>query len=244
MRKREVKYAFVKTIPILFSYIFLGMAFGIVMYQAGFSFGWAVLTSIIVYSGAFQFVLVPFLAAGTSLITVALTAVAMNSRHIFYGLSFVEEFRSMGKRFPYMVFSLTDESFALNCSTEFPEDMDRKNIRFCMSLFCHIYWVCGTLFGSVMGQVIPFDFEGIDFCMTALFVTIFIDQWRTASSHVPAVIGLGTSVLFLILLGADNFILPALVLATAILIFYGKQTINKEEVLQDTADRNERNGHE
>lgn len=222
MKKKELRFAFVKTIPILFSYIFLGMAFGIMMYQAGIPFYWAMLTSLLVYSGAFQFVLVPFFVAGTNLLTVALTALAVNSRHIFYGLPFVEEFKSMGKRFPYMIFSLTDESFALHCSAEFPEKMDKKTIRFYISLFCHGYWVCGTIFGAFLGQVIPFDFEGIDFCMTALFVTIFIDQWRKATSHVPAVIGLCTSVVMLILLGADSFILPSLLLSTGILMFYGE----------------------
>lgn len=230
MKKQEFQFAFTKTIPILFSYLFLGMAFGIIMYQAGFPFYWAVLISVIVYSGAFQFVLVPFLSAGTSLVTIAVTALAVNSRHLFYGLPFIEEFHSMGKRCPYMVFSLTDESFALNCATEFPENMNRKNIRFYMSMLCHCYWVCGTLFGAVLGQIIPFDFEGIDFCMTALFVTIFIDQWRKALSHVPAIIGLITSIVFLSILGANNFILPALLLSTAILVFYGELTGQKQKI--------------
>lgn len=206
----------------MFSYIFLGMAFGILMNQAGFAFYWSGLISLIVYTGAFQFVMVPFLSAGTGLVTVALTALAMNSRHIFYGVSFVEDFRKMGKRFPYMVFSLTDETFALNSTTEFPVHMNKRNLMFYIAVLCQLYWVLGSVLGGIMGQVIPFDFEGVDFCMTALFVTIFIDQWRKAETHIPALAGLIFSIIFLLLLGADNFILPSLLLSTVVLIFYGQ----------------------
>jgi 4-azaleucine resistance transporter AzlC len=228
-QRQAFTFAFVQTLPILFSYLFLSLAFGIMMQEAGFSIVWAWLISLTVYTGAFQFVLVSFLSAGTNLVTVALTALAMNSRHIFYGVTFLEEFKKMGRRYPYMIFSLTDETYALNCSITIPEELDREQVLFYIAHLSRIYWMTGTIAGALIGKWIPFDFQGIDFCMTALFVTIFIDQWKSASSHVPALTGLISSVLFLILLGADSFLLPALAVTTAILILTGKKEVAADE---------------
>ena len=228
----------VKTSPVLFSYLFLSIAFGILMQEAGASALWAVLASLLVYTGAFQFVLVSFISGGASLLTVALTALAINSRHIFYGVSFVETFREMKKRYPYMIFSLTDETYALSCSLETPEGMDRKNLLFLIAVSCHGYWVFGTFLGALIGQYIPFDFTGIDFCMTAMFVTIFLDQWKQAKSHIPAVAGLASSILFLILLGKSRFILPALCLATAIMLAFRTKVEAKEnENVEESAGK-------
>ncbi len=229
IQKAEVRYAMLKTSPVLFSYLFLSIAFGILMQETGVSALWAVLASLLVYTGAFQFVLVSFISSGASSLTVALTALAINSRHIFYGVSFVETFREMKKRYPYMIFSLTDETYALSCSLETPEGMDRKNLLFLIAISCHGYWVFGTFLGALIGQYIPFDFTGVDFCMTAMFVTIFLDQWKQAKSHIPAVAGLFSSILFLILLGKSRFILPALCLATAIMLAFRTKVEAKEK---------------
>lgn len=216
--REEFRFSFIRTLPILFSYLFLSIAFGIMMQETGLPAYWAWLASLIVYTGAFQFVLVSFFSAGASLLTVALTALAMNSRHIFYGITFLNDFKRMGKRYPYMIFSLTDETYALNCSTAFPKHLNKQNIMFYMAFLCWIYWFIGTVAGTLIGTLLPFDFTGIDFCMTALFVTIFIDQWKKAKAHLPAVAGICCAVVFLLLLGADRFILPALIAATGILI--------------------------
>lgn len=217
---RELKYALGKTIPIMFSYLFLSMAFGIMMNQAGFPFYWAYLVSLTVYTGAFQFVIVSFLSAGAGIATIALTALAMNCRHIFYGVTFLKEFKSMGKRYPYMIFSLTDETYALYCSLEYPKDLDRHRIMFDIAWLSRAYWLIGTLVGALLGQIIPFDFEGVDFCMTALFVTILIDQWRKSENHVPAVIGGISAVAFLLIVGASRFMLPSLLVTTALLLIF------------------------
>lgn len=227
--KRELYYAWKQTIPILFSYVFLSLAFGITMLEAGLSMVWAWLISLTVYTGAFQFILVSFLSEGASLFTVVLTALAVNSRHIFYGVSFLEEFKSMGRRYPYMIFSLTDETYALSCSLELPSELDRKQVLFYIARFSRIYWMLGTILGTLIGEFIPFDFEGIDFCMTALFVTIFIDQWKKAKTHIPAITGLISSIVFLILLGTDNFVLPAILITTAVLIATRKEVERNEE---------------
>ena len=218
---REFKYALGKTVPILLSYLFLSMAFGIMMNQAGFAFYWAYLVSLTVYTGAFQFVIVSFLSAGAGLATIAFTALAMNCRHMFYGVTFLKEFRSMGKRYPYMIFSLTDETYALYCSLDYPKELDHQKIMFDIAWLSRVYWLSGTLVGALLGQLIPFDFEGVDFCMTALFITILIDQWRKSKNHAPAVIGGVSAVLFLLLFGSSRFMLPSLLVTTALLLLMG-----------------------
>lgn len=110
-RKEVLKQAFVKALPITGSYLFVSMAYGLMMQEAGLSWFWSLFTSLTVYTGAFQFVLVTFLSSGASILTIALTALFMNSRQFFYGLTFVEDFKKMGKRYPYMVHTMTDETY-------------------------------------------------------------------------------------------------------------------------------------
>ena len=215
--KQTMKYVFYKTIPVLLGYLFLGFAFGLLLQEAGYSFWWAFLSSAIVYAGSIQFVLVDFLSGGTSLPVIAVMTLLINNRHAFYGLSFVEKFRKM-KTYPYMVFSLTDETYSLLCSLKTPEGMDEKKVMFLISLFDQLYWIAGSVLGAVLGQMLPFDMTGIDFAMTALFVTIFVDQWREARSHLPAVIGLCSSVVCLLFFGGSNFILPSLIITVGLLM--------------------------
>lgn len=236
---RELKYALVKTIPIMFSYLFLSMAFGIMMNQAGFPFYWAYLVSLTVYTGAFQFVIVSFLSAGAGIATIALTALAMNCRHMFYGVTFLKEFKSMGKRYPYMIFSLTDEIYALYCSLEYPEELDHHQVMFDIAWLSRAYWLIGTLVGALLGQIIPFDFEGVDFCMTALFVTILIDQWKKTEDHAPVVIGGVSAVVFLLIFGASRFMLPSLMVTTALLLIFTPG----ENILKTADDGNNVSGN-
>ena len=236
---RELKYALGKTIPIMFSYLFLSMAFGIMMNQAGFPFYWAYLVSLTVYTGAFQCVIVSFLSAGAGIATIAFTALAMNCRHMFYGVTFLKEFKSMGKRYPYMIFSLTDETYALYCSLEYPEELDHHQVMFDIAWLSRVYWLIGTLVGALLGQIIPFDFEGVDFCMTALFVTILIDQWKKTEDHAPAVIGGVSAVVFLLIFGAARFMLPSLMVTTALLLIFTPG----ENILKTADDGNNVSGN-
>ena len=215
--RQTVRFAFYKTIPVLLGYLFLGLAFGLLLQEAGYSFWWALLSSGIVYAGSIQFVLVEFLSGGTGLLTVAVMTLLINSRHAFYGLSFVEKFRKM-KTYPYMIFSLTDETYSLLCSLKVPEGIDEKKAMFLIALFDQFYWVAGSVLGAALGQVLPFDMTGIDFAMTALFVTIFMDQWREAKSHLPAIVGLCSAAVCLLIFGGSNFILPSLIITVGILM--------------------------
>jgi 4-azaleucine resistance transporter AzlC len=217
-RSKTVRFALYSSLPVLFGYLFLGIAFGILLEQAGYGFLWALLISLIVYAGSLQFVLVTFLSGGTALPTVALMTLFINSRHIFYGLSFVECFKKMGKRFLYMIFSLTDETYSVLCSLKPQEGVDTASVRFFIALFNQCYWILGSVLGSVIGRLLPFSFRGIEFSMTALFVVLFIEQWKSAKSHLPAFAGLSCGLLFLLLLGADRFLLPSLLAAVTLLL--------------------------
>ena len=232
MKRNVVKMALKESLPITCSYLFVSMAYGIMMEEAGFSWFWSLFTSLTVYTGAFQFVLVTFLSSGASFLTVALTALFMNSRQTFYGLSFIEDFKKMGKKYPYMVHTMTDETYAVNCAlTEkpglFADEKERREVMFYVALFSRISWMTGAVVGGVLGQVIPVELEGIDFCMTALFVVIFIDQWKSFKTHIPAMTGLGTGIFCLLIFGAERFVLPALILVSGLLLVLEKE-IQKE----------------
>lgn len=215
---KYIGFAFHKTIPVMLGYLFLGMAFGLLLQNAGYSFLWAFLSSLIIYAGSMQFVLVTLLTGEVSLIHTALMTLFINGRHIFYGLSFVEKYKKMGKAYPYMVFSLTDETYSVLCGTHVPEDMDEKKVFFWISFLDQCYWVIGSTLGGLAGQYITFDSTGIDFSMTALFVVIVIEQWQEKEAHMSAIIGAVCGIVFLLIFGADRFILPALLCAMMALI--------------------------
>ena len=217
MQKETIKKAFLKSIPILCSYVFVSMAYGITMEEAGFAWYQSLLISLVVYTGAFQFVLVSFLSGGTSIITIAVTAFLMNSRQTFYSLTFVDEFKKMGKRLLYMIHTMTDETYAVNLSLTEP-GKEKEDMMFVIAFLSRCYWMAGTIAGGVLGQLIPIKLEGIDFCMTALFVIIFIDNWEKTKNHAPAVLGLIISMLCLIIAGERSFMLPSLILVSGVLL--------------------------
>lgn len=212
--------AFIKSIPILCSYIFLGAVYGIMMYKAGYSWLVTLLISCFIYTGAFQFVLIAFLSNHTPLATVALTALLMNSRQIFYSLTFVGDFNRMGRKRLYMIHSMTDETYAVNCSMSDLSGEKRRGIMFPLAVMCHIYWMLGSMLGILAGMLLGgLSLDGIDFCMSALFVIIAIDQWEKAKDHRPAVIGFLAGLICLLIFGKTNFMLPALLIVSAVLLF-------------------------
>ena len=212
-----LKTAFVKSIPIFCSYVFVSMAYGMMMASAGFPWYDSLLVSLTVYTGAFQFVLITFLSSGASLITIALTALLMNSRQSFYSLTFLKEFKQMGHRRLYMIHTMTDETYAVNCTLDLLKK-EKEDTMFFVALFSRCYWMIGSVIGGILGQIIPFDLTGIDFCMTALFLIIFIDQWEKAEKHTPALTGLGIGVICLLIFGENRFMLPALLIVSALLL--------------------------
>ena len=227
--KKAFQYALVRSIPVMLGYIFLGIAFGLVLQKAGLGTGWAFLISLVVYAGSMQFALVGILTSGLGFVTTAVMTLFINSRHAFYGLTFIERFKKFKKAYPYMVFSLTDETYSLLCSMPRPEDFTDRQwdmAFFFVSLLDHAYWIIGSVIGAGAGQLIPFDSTGIDFAMTALFVVIAVDQWKHARTYMPAVTGFVCGFLFLALVRSANFILPALA-ATVCVLLLSRKTIEK-----------------
>lgn len=216
--RKTLAFAFKRSLPVLVGYLFLGSAFGIMLFQAGYNFIWAFFISIFVYAGSMQFMLVSFLSAGTAIPAAAAVTLFVNSRHMFYGLSFIEKFKSMGKYFFYMIHSLTDETYTVFCGMSCPKNVDDKKAYFYVALFHHCYWILGGVIGALMGQFIPFDFKGVDFSMTALFTVMLVEQWIQFKTHIPAVVGAISAAGFLMVLGPDRFLLPSLMVTVLVML--------------------------
>lgn len=208
--KTEIRFAVKQTMPVFFGYIFLGIAYGLLLRDAGYGVLWALGTSMFIYAGSMQFLLVALLSGGAGLLYSAVMTVLINGRHLFYGLSFIDRFKAMGKAYPYMIFSLTDETYSVLCGCHVPEELYAKKVWLAISCLDQCYWILGSLIGNTLGKLITFDSTGIDFTMTALFTVIMTEQWRESSNHMPAIIGAASALLFLILLGADRFMIPSL----------------------------------
>lgn len=218
MDKKEIKKAFIDTLPVMTGYLVLGIGFGIILKTKGFGVLWALAMSTVIYAGSMQFVAIDLMTGGASLAVTALTTLMVNARHLFYGISMVDRYKGAGKKKPYMIYALTDETYSLVCGEE-----SRHRYYFAVSLFDQIYWVTGSVCGSLLGSVIPFNTEGIDFALTALFVTVFVEQWLSNGRHGPALAGLGASVLCLLIFGAENFLIPTMILITVVLTLMRKR---------------------
>lgn len=224
---RELRYVFKQTLPVLCGYMVLGIAYGLSMHEAGYNWLWTLLISLFVYAGSAQFALIGML--GGNILSAAVTVLSINSRMLFYGISLIERFRPLkkGSKF-YAIFSLSDETYSLLCGTKPPEHLDDKKVVFLTGLLDQSYWVLGSLLGALLGQALPFDMTGVDFAMTALFTVIFVEQRLTAKSKLPTVIGLCFSLLFLLILGPQSFLLPALI-AIVLTLFLLRNPIERKE---------------
>lgn len=209
--KQEIKKALRATFPVFSGYIVLGFGFGIVLHSKGFGILWALCMSLFIYAGSMQYVAIDLLSGGASVITMALTTVLVNARHLFYGISMIDKYKSAGKFKPYLIFALTDETYSLVCTEE---EENSHRYHFLVSLFNHIYWVGGTVLGAAVGSAFDFAPKGIDFALTALFVTVFVEQWLSSKDHAAAIIGALCSVICLIIFGADSFLIPAMLTIT------------------------------
>lgn len=225
MKRHTLKTAFLDTLPVMTGYLFLGFGFGIILQQNGYGVLWALAMSLIIYAGSMQYVGVGLLTGGASLAAAALTTLMVNARHLFYGISMIDTYKGTGKRKPYLIFALTDETYSL-VSRKLPEGVEKTAYCFLVSLFDQCYWVAGSAVGALAGKL-PLDFTGIDFALTALFVTIFVEQWLSTKNHLPALVGVGSAVLCLVIFGAENFLIPTMILIAAILMML--QKTGKEE---------------
>ncbi len=222
MKPTALRHAFVDTLPVMTGYVFLGFGFGILLHQNGYGVLWAAAMSLFIYAGSMQYVAVSLLASGASLLTAAMTAFVVNARHLFYGISMVDAYKGSGRKKPYLIFALTDETYSLVSKNQVPEGISRHGYCFLVSLLDHIYWVSGTILGSLAGQFLPINYEGIEFVLTALFVTIFVEQWLSTKNHLPAITGLLSTAACLILFGKDIFLIPSMVIIALLLTLMRK----------------------
>lgn len=202
--------AFPFTVPILAGFLFLGMTYGVYMNALGFSFWYPMLMSITIFAGSVEFVAANLLLGAFNPVQALALTVMINARHLFYGISMLDKFRGTGLKKLYLIFGMCDETFSINCSAVIPDDVDRGWFMFFVTLLNHFYWFAGATLGGVFGSFISFSTEGLDFVMVAMFVVIFLNQWLNEKRHVSSLTGLAVSLVCLLVFGADDFIILAM----------------------------------
>ena len=228
MKKKALKTVFLDTVPVLTGYVFLGIGFGILLLektQNGVLY--AALMGLFVFAGSAQYLAVSLLASHASLISTAIAVFLLNCRHIFYGISLIDTYKGAPKK-PYLIFALTDETYSLVTQNQPPEGMSRHKYCFLVSLFNHCYWVCGCTLGALLGSVIPINYEGVEFVLTALFVTMFVEQWLSNKNHLPALIGTLCTLVCLLIFGSEIFLIPSM-LVIAVLLTVTRKTGKRGE---------------
>ena len=215
--------ALYKSIPVMAGYIVLGIGFGILLRSAGYGVHWAFAMSAFIYAGSMQYVGVELITGGAGIISTALTTLMVNARHLFYSISMIDRYKDAGKYKPYLIFALTDETYSLLCDGKTPEGEDPALFRFLVSFFDQCYWVIGSIIGNLLGAVLPFSTKGIEFAMTALFLASFTQQWIDNKDHVPAITGMVSALLCLLIFGPDRFLIPAMLVITLVLTIVPKR---------------------
>lgn len=219
VKLKALKAAFPYTLPIFAGFWFLGLTYGIYMNTAGFSFLYPMLMSLTIFAGSMEFVTVNLLLGAFNPIQALLMTLMINARHLFYGISMLDKYKGLGWKKVYLIFGLCDESFSINYTADIPNGVDKGWFMFFVTLLNQIYWVTGSTLGGIFGSLITFSTEGLEFVMTAMFVVIFLEQWLKDKNHLPALMGIGTSVICLLALGAESFIIPSMLLILAALTF-------------------------
>lgn len=220
--KSAFKAAFPHTLPVLTGYLFIGIAFGVMFADKGYNFIWAGVMSLLVYAGSGQYLAVNFFDPSVSVLQAVFLTFMVNIRHIFYGLSLLDKFKVSGRKKPYMIFSLTDETYSLYFLTKTPPGVDEGKFLFALALLDQSYWIAGSVIGAIAGSLIPFDSKGIDFAMTALFIVLFVEQWMEQKNRLSAAVGILISAVCLIIFGKDSFILPSMIGIMLVLLAFRK----------------------
>lgn len=226
--KKAFLCAFPYTVPIFAGFLFLGLTYGIYMHVSGFSFWYPMLMSLTIYGGSLEFVAVSMLLAPYAPLQTLIMSVMIQARHLFYGISMLDKFRGLGWKKPYLIFGMCDETFSINCTAQIPDGIDRGWFYFFVTLLNHLYWFAGATLGGLLGSLIHFNTEGLEFVMTSMFVVIFLEQWGREKRHISTYIGLAASILCLLVFGADSFLIPTMVCITAFLTFLRRPIERKE----------------
>ncbi|WP_143317497.1 AzlC family ABC transporter permease [Clostridium sp. HBUAS56017] len=225
--------AFKETIPVLTGFTFLGMAYGILMSTKGYAFYWSTLMSAIVFAGSMQYIAITTLltAAFNPLYALFLTLM-INARHLFYGISMLKRFKGIGKVKPFLIFYMCDETFSIIFNKKAPKGVKENYFFFFIAFLDYLYWVIASTIGGLLGKIVNFNTEGIDFVLTALFIVMFLEQWKNSESHKAAIIGLVCSIISLVIFGENNFIIPAMICILIILTLF-KTKLERSNLIND-----------
>ncbi len=229
MNKKTIAHAFKASLPIMVSYIALGLGVGIMMQAKGYNWMWSVFIAVVVYSGSMQFMAPVLLSTGAGFISTALLTLMVNFRLLFYGISQLNRYKSKGWRRFILIFCLSDETFSINCTDDFPPGVEAEDYYLLTSLFDYGAWIIGSIVGHVVGDLMPFSTEGIDFALTALFLVIVINHWESTTNHIPALLGFAFSIVYMLILGPSNFLLPAMISAVGVLLYENKRRGGRPE---------------
>lgn len=213
---KDLKAALHTSLPIMVTFVVLGIGYGILMQKHGFGPLWSLISGIIIFSGTVQFVSIGMLGSG-SYIMAAVTALMVAARHIFFSISMIGRYSTEGKRKWYLFYALCDETYAMLSKDDGPEGVNTSAYRFLVTLFDQSAWIIGSFLGGWIGTLLTFDSAGIDFAMTALFATVFIQQWIDSKCHIPAVTGVAATLICRIVFGRDLFLIPAMIIIIAVL---------------------------
>ncbi|MDD7730399.1 MAG: AzlC family ABC transporter permease [Clostridia bacterium] len=216
--KRALQAAFPHTIPVLTGFAVLGMAYGVLMATNGYGVLWSALMSAIGFGGSVQYAMVPLLTTVFDPAQAFLLSLMINARHLFYGLSMLDKYKGLGKVRAFLIYVLCDETFSIVSSVEPPKEADRKLFYFFVSLLDYLYWITAAIVGAVLGGMITFDTTGLDFVLTALFVVLFMEQMKNHENYRYGVIGILASVAAVMLFGADNMVIPSMIMILVILL--------------------------
>ena len=227
--KKIIKTAFIKSLPVLAGYLVIGFGFGMICEKNGYGFLWTLAMSLFIYAGSMQYVTISLLTSNASLLTAFFTTLMVNARHLFYGISMVEHYKGSGKYKPYLIFGLTDETYSLVCTGEAPNGLDFHKYSVWVTIFNHFYWIIGSVLGVLVGTILKINTTGVEFSMTALFITVFVEQWRRTKNHTPAIIGLFATLVCLVIFGSDNFLIFSMIFISILLILFKKKIEYKED---------------
>lgn len=209
--QKALQDAFPHTLPVFAGFTFLGMAYGILMSSNGYGIVWTLLFSILVFAGSGQYLAITFLTSAFHPLNAFLMTLMINARHLFYGVSMLERYRNTGLFKPYLIFGLCDETFSIVCSTRSQDGVEDPHFLFSVTILDHLYWIFGSFMGALLGSTFSFNAQGLDFVLTALFVVIFVDQWKKQEDHKPAIIGVLCSIGTLLIFGPNGFMIPAMI---------------------------------
>lgn len=223
-----LRAAFPHTIPIMTGFLFLGMAYGILMRTRGFHPLFPTVMALTIFGGSLEYVCVEMLCSAFAPVETLLMALLIQARHLFYGLAMLEKYRGHGWKTPILIYGMCDESFSINCAAEPPKGIDRGWFYLWVTLLNWSYWILGATLGAQLGAVLPFDTQGLDFVMTAMFVVIFLENWLKEKQHWSSLIGLACAAICLLLFGAEGFMLPAMA-AILLALAAARRTIERKE---------------